>query len=406
LPCRGANMLVRDFIKLAISSVFAHRMRSFLTALGIAVGIASVILLTSIGEGIHRFVLSEFTQFGTNLIAVTPGKANTMGMSGAVVSNVRPLSMEDAEALGRLPKILDVVPVIQGNAAIESGHRSRRTMVLGVGSAVPKVWQMKPSVGRFLPEDNPRHARPFVVIGSKVRSELFATKNPLGKRIRIGSESYRVIGVMESKGQMLGFDLDDAVYIPAQKAMSMFNRESVMEIDLLYAPDADSEALSDNIRKLLLARHGGEDFTIITQDQMLETLGSILNILTLAVGALGAISLLVGGIGILTIMTIAITERTPEIGLLRAVGAKRSEILSLFISEAILLASIGGGAGLILGAGGAWLLGVAVPELPTHTPWSYAIAAELVAAAIGLIAGVTPAYKAANLDPVDALRAE
>ena len=399
-------MLTRDFIKLAIGSVWAHRMRSFLTALGIAVGIASVILLTSIGEGIHRFVLAEFTQFGTNLIAVTPGKASTLGISGAVVSNVRPLSMDDAEALKRLPRVLDMVPVVQGNAAIEAGHRSRRTMVLGVGSAVPRVWQMKPSVGRFLPDDDPRHARPFVVLGSKVRNELFATKNPLGKRIRIGSESYRVVGVMESKGQMLGFDLDDAVYIPAQKAMSMFNRESVMEVDLLYSPDTDSKALSDKIKQLLTSRHGREDFTIITQDQMLETLGSILNILTLAVGALGAISLLVGGIGILTIMTIAITERTPEIGLLRAVGARRTEILTLFIGEAIVLASIGGIAGLVLGAGGAWLLGVAVPALPTHTPWSYVIAAELVAAAIGLAAGVAPAYKAANMDPVEALRTE
>jgi len=399
-------MLTRDFIKLAIGSVWAHRMRSFLTALGIAVGIASVILLTSIGEGIHRFVLAEFTQFGTNLIAVTPGKASTLGISGAVVSNVRPLSMDDAEALKRLPRVLDVVPVVQGNAAIEAGHRSRRTMVLGVGPAVPRVWQMKPSVGRFLPDDDPRHARPFVVLGSKVRNELFATENPLGKRIRIGSESYRVVGVMESKGQMLGFDLDDAVYIPAQKAMSMFNRESVMEVDLLYSPDTDSKTLSDKIKQLLTSRHGREDFTIITQDQMLETLGSILNILTLAVGALGAISLLVGGIGILTIMTIAITERTPEIGLLRAVGARRTEILTLFIGEAIVLASIGGIAGLVLGAGGAWLLGVAVPALPTHTPWSYAIAAELVAAAIGLAAGVAPAYKAANMDPVEALRTE
>lgn len=399
-------MLTRDFIKLAIGSVWANRMRSFLTALGIAVGIASVILLTSIGEGIHRFVLAEFTQFGTNLIAVTPGKTSTLGISGAVVSNVRPLSMDDAEALKRLPQVLDVVPVIQGNAAIESGHRSRRTMVLGVGPAVPRVWSMKPSVGRFLPDDDPRHARPFVVLGSKVRNELFATENPLGKRIRIGGESYRVVGVMESKGQMLGFDLDDAVYIPAQKAMSMFNRESMMEVDLLYAPDTDSELLSDKIKQLLMNRHGSEDFTIITQDQMLETLGSILNVLTLAVAALGAISLLVGGIGILTIMTIAITERTPEIGLLRAIGARRREILSLFISEAIVLASIGGIAGLILGAGGAWLLGVAIPALPTYTPWSYAIAAELVAAAIGLAAGVAPAYKAANLDPVEALRAE
>jgi putative ABC transport system permease protein len=399
-------MLTRDFIKLSLGSVVAHRLRSFLTALGISVGIASVVLLTSIGEGIHHFVLGEFTQFGTNLIAVTPGKTSTFGMSGAQISNVRPLSLDDAEALGRLPKIRAVVPVIQGNAAIESEQRSRRTMILGVGPAVPEVWQMHPAIGRFLPADDPRYARPFVVLGSKVRDELLGTENPLGRRIRIGGESYRVIGVMESKGQMLGFDLDDTVYIPIQKAMSMFNRESMMEVDLLYATDADSEDIADSIRKLLIARHGNEDFTIITQDQMLETLGSILNILTLAVGALGGISLLVGGVGILTIMTISVTERTSEIGLLRAIGAGRREILLLFIGEAVVLASIGGLAGLVLGAGGAWLLGVAIPALPTHTPWSYVLLAECIAAAIGLAAGVAPAYRAANLDPIEALRAE
>ncbi len=399
-------MLTRDFIQLSLGSVIAHRMRSFLTALGIAVGIASVVLLTSIGEGVHRFVLAEFTQFGTNLIAVTPGKTSTLGMSGAVVSNVRPLSIEDAQALARLPQVLATVPVIQGNAAIESGDRSRRTMVLGVGSAVPEVWQMRPAIGRFLPADDPRHARAFVALGSKVRSELFGTGNPLGRRIRIGSESYRVIGVMESKGQMLGFDLDDAVYIPTQKAMSMFNRESMMEVDLLYTPEVRSETLAKEVRKLLIQRHGNEDFTIITQDQMLETLGSILDILTLAVGALGGISLLVGGVGILTIMTISVKERTPEIGLLRAIGAARRNVLALFLGEAVVLASIGGLAGLLLGAGGAWLLGVAIPDLPTHTPWSYVVLAELIAAAIGLAAGVAPAYQAANLDPIEALRAE
>ncbi len=399
-------MLIRDFVRLSLGSVIAHRLRSFLTALGIAVGIASVVLLTSIGEGIHHFVLAEFTQFGTNLIAVTPGKTSTFGMSGAMISNTRPLSLDDAEALSRLPEVHAMVPVIQGNAAIESEQRSRRSMILGVGPAVPEVWLMQPSVGRFLPADDPRHARPFVVLGSKVRSELFGGDNPLGKRIRIGSESYRVIGVMESKGQMLGFDLDDTVYIPIQKAMSMFNRESLMEVDLLYAADANSETVAEGVRKLLLQRHGNEDFTIITQDQMLDTLGSILDILTLAVGALGGISLLVGGVGILTIMTIAVTERTPEIGLLRAIGAGRREILLLFIGEAVVLASIGGLAGLILGAGGAWLLGATIPELPTHTPWVYVLMAECVAAAIGLTAGVAPAYQAANLDPIEALRAE
>ncbi|OOZ35680.1 ABC transporter permease [Solemya velesiana gill symbiont] len=399
-------MLLDDFIKLALGSVIAHRMRSFLTALGIAVGIAAVVLLTSLGEGIHKFVLAEFTQFGTHLIAITPGKASTFGISGAVINNVRPLSLEDAEALGRLPRIQAVVPMVQGNASVEYGKRTRRTMIFGTGSEVPSVWSMKPTMGRFLPDDDTTHARPFAVLGSKVRKELLGDINPLGQRVRIGGESYRVIGVMESKGTLLGFDLDDAVYIPTQKAMAMFDQESLMEVDLLYTPGTDSEVLAERIKKFLKQRHGSEDFTVITQDQMLETLGDALNILTLAVGALGGISLLVGGVGILTIMTIAVTERTAEIGLLRALGAGKRQILWLFIGEAVALAALGGLAGLTIGAGGAWLLGVAVPALPTHTAWSYVLLAEAISIVIGLAAGVAPAWRAAGLDPIEALRSE
>jgi len=399
-------MLINDSAKLAIAALSSQRMRSFLTALGIAVGIASVVLLTSIGEGIHKFVLSEFTQFGTNLIAVSPGKTTTAGMSGAIISNVRPLSIDDALALAQNPKILGVVPFVQGNAPVEFGKRSRRTYVFGVGSQVPTVWQMKVAMGRFLPDDDPRTARAFAVLGSTVKDELLGSVNPLGRRIRIGGERYRVIGVMESKGQMLGFDLDDAVYIPTQRALGMFDRESLMEIDMIYGSDSNVDEIVKNVKALLMDRHGAEDFTITTQEQMLDVLGSVLNILTLAVGALGGISLLVGGVGILTIMTISVTERRAEIGLLRAIGAGRGQILSLFIGEAVVLSSIGGLAGLMIGGGGAWLLGMIVPALPTHTPWLYVVLAEILAALIGLLAGVLPAHRAANLDPIEALRAE
>ncbi len=399
-------MLINDSVKLAISALTSQRMRSFLTALGIAVGIGSVVLLTSIGEGIHKFVLSEFTQFGTNLIAVSPGKTTTAGMSGAIISNVRPLSIDDALALAQTPKILGVVPFVQGNAPVEFGNRSRRTYVFGVGSQVPTVWQMKVAIGRFLPDDDPRTARAFAVLGSTVKDELLGSANPLGRRIRIGGERYRVIGVMESKGQMLGFDLDDAVYIPTQRALGMFDRESLMEIDMIYGGDSNVDEIVKSVKALLMDRHGTEDFTITTQEQMLDVLGSVLNILTLAVGALGGISLLVGGVGILTIMTIGVTERRAEIGLLRAIGAGRGQILALFIGEAVVLSSIGGLAGLIIGAGGAWLLGMIVPALPTHTPWLYVLLAEILAALIGLLAGVLPAHRAANLDPIEALRAE
>ena len=399
-------MLLKDSVKLSLAALFSQRMRSFLTTLGITVGIAAVVLLTSLGEGVHRFVLSEFTQFGTNLIGVTPGKATTAGISGGIISNVRPLSMDDAAALKRLPNIIAVAPVVQGNAPVEFGKRSRRTYIFGVGPQAPKVWQIRVAKGRFFTADDPSASRAFAVLGSKVRDELFVGENPLGRRIRIGGERYRVIGVMESKGQLLGFDLDDAVYIPTSRALAIFNRDSLMEIDLLYATGSSADQVAKKIKKLLMARHGAEDFTIITQEQMLEVLGSVLDILTLAVGAVGGISLLVGGVGILTIMTIAVNERTAEIGLLRAIGAGRRHILFLFIGEAVVLSSIGGLAGLIIGAGGAWFLGVAVPALPTHTPWSYVVLAEILAVSIGLLAGVMPAYRAANLDPIEALRAE
>ncbi|MGB5614937.1 MAG: ABC transporter permease [Sedimenticolaceae bacterium] len=395
-----------DLIHLTGSAILAHRTRSLLTGLGIAVGIAAVVLLTAIGEGVQRFVVHEFTQFGTNLLAISPGKTQTFGVSGAVFSNVRPLSLDDAEALRQLPQVSDVVPFVQGNAAVEAQGRTRRTTVFGTGPGVPEVWQIKPALGRFLPDDEARRARAFAVLGSKLRSELFGTRSPLGERIRVGGETYRIVGTMQPKGQMLGFDLDDTVYIPVARAMAMFDRDSLMEVDVLYHAGSDATELARRIKERLIARHGNEDFTIVTQDQMLEVLGSVLEVLTLAVGALGAISLLVGGIGILTIMTISVNERTPEVGLLRALGAGRRQIMGLFLGEAVVLAGCGGAVGLLLGIGGAWFITIAVPGLPTHVAWDYALLALGIAMGIGLAAGVLPALRAAALDPVTALRAE
>ncbi len=395
-----------DFIHLTTHAVRAQRLRSVLTALGIAVGIAAVVLLTSLGEGVHHFVLAEFTQFGTNLIGINPGRRTTHGISGAVISNVRPMTIEDAHALARLPEVIASVPFLQGNAEVEAGHHTRRTTIFGTGPEVPKVWQLPVAMGRFLPADPPRAARAFAVLGSTVRHDLFGADNPLGQRIRIGGESFRVVGVMEPKGRMLGFDLDDAVYVPTAKALAMFNRESLMEIDVLYHAGANSKVVAGKIRKVLMARHGSEDFSITTQEQMLQVLGSVLDILTMAVAALGGISLAVGGVGILTIMSIAVNERTGEIGLLRALGTGRGQIMALFLGEAVVLAALGGLAGLVLGAGSAWLLGALIPAMPTHTSWGYVVTAELLAAVVGLAAGVFPARRAARLKPVDALRAE
>lgn len=389
-----------------MGAVLAYRLRSMLTVLGILVGIGSVVLLTSIGEGVRVFVVNEFTQFGTNLVAVVPGKTETFGISGATISTVRPLSIDDMEALQRLDKVVRAVPVVQGNASIEYGSRSRRTIVLGVNSGVPETWKMPVASGRFLPEDSVRASRSYAVLGSKLRDELFGNSNPLGKRIRVGGDRYRVVGVMASKGQMLGFDLDDTIYIPIDKTLEMFNRESLMEIDILYEAGTSVEQLTEKIRRTLIARHGDEDFTIITQDKMLDVLGSILDILTLGVAAIGGISLLVGAVGILTIMTISVTERTSEVGLLRALGAKRNHILRLFLGEAVVLSFAGGLLGVITAILLVWLLKLVIPALPVEIAWQYVSAALVLALIIGLLTGIVPALRAAGMQPLEALRTE
>ena len=395
-----------DLIKLSYRTVISHKLRSCLTALGLVIGIAAVIILTSIGRGIHHYVLAEFTQFGTHLVAVFPGKTTTLGLSGATISTVRPLTVADAVSINRLDNVMAVLPLVQGNARIEAATRQRRSNVFGVGAAVPEVWKINVANGRFLPANEQANPRAFAVLGHKLAVELFADSSSLGKRIRIGSDRFRVIGVMEKKGQMMGFDMDDTIYIPTAKALALFNRESVMEIDVLYKSNTSVSNIEKSISRQLITRHGGEDFSLITQDQMLKSMDSILKILTLSVAALGGISLLVGSVGILTIMTIAVSERISEIGLLRAVGAEQNTIFKLFLFEALVLSLVGGSLGVVSGIVIVQLISIAVPELPVQLAWAYIMAAFAVSLLIGLLAGVVPAMKAARLQPLEALRTE
>ncbi|MDP2370184.1 ABC transporter permease [Rhodoferax sp.] len=400
-------MLLRDAAQLALRAITAQRLRSFLTLLGIAVGIAAVILLTSIGEGIHRFVLAEFTQFGTNIASVSPGKVKTSGPAPTgIPTSVRPLSLDDARALARLPHVTGMTAMVWGNTEVGGNGRLRRTTVNGVGADMLKVYSMSVKTGQFLPDENLENARAFVVLGAKLKSELFGGANPLGARVRVGNLQFRVIGVLEAKGQFLGIDLDDAAYIPTARALELYNRDGMMKIDIAYAQGVPAATVVASIKSALSARHGREDFTIVTQEDMLRTLSNILDILTMAVGALGSISLLVGGVGIVTIMTIAVSERTSEIGLLVALGAPRRTILGLFLGEAVALSALGGVIGLVLGIGLAQFIHLAVPALPVHTPMTFVVLAEGLAVAIGLLAGVLPARRAARLDPVQALRSE
>lgn len=399
--------MLEDVFNQAMRAVLGHRLRSALTMLGILIGIASVILLTSIGEGARRFIMSEFTQFGTNLVSVSPGRVETSGVPGALGGTTHELTLSDLEALDRIRGVEQTVPVAMGTAAVEYGERSRNTFVYGVTADGPQTWSMAVRSGRFLPGGDPRYGSPLAVLGPTLKRELFGERNALGEHIRIAGQRYLVIGIMESKGQFLGFDIDDAAYIPVALALPLFNRDDLHEIDVLIANTTVVDSVVARMRAVLIKRHGGEeDFTITTQTGMLETFDRIISIVSLAVGGIGGISLLVGAIGILTMMWISVSERTAEIGLAKAIGATPRQILWLYLTEAAVISGAGGVMGLVVGFGIAQLLHLLVPGLPVHTPTKFVVLALVVSLGVGLVSGILPAQRAARLDPVFALGAE
>jgi putative ABC transport system permease protein len=400
-------MSTGDLLKLAWQSIWFHRQRSMLTMLGVLIGIASVILLTSIGEGTRQYVLSEFTQFGTTLVAVNPGRIETSGAPGALGITVHPLTLEDAEAVRRIRGVERVVPVVMGAAPVEHEGRTRHIFVYGVTADAPTVWGMPVRVGRFLPRMELRQTAPLAVLGPKAKRELFGEENCLGRHVRISGQRFQVIGIMEPKGQFLGFDIDDSVYVPVGNARQLFNRDALHEIDLLASNASLIEPVVKQIKSVLRERHDREeDFTVTTQTGMLETMDRIIRIVSLAVGGIGAISLLVGAIGILTVMWISVNERTTEIGLVRAVGATPRQVQAMFLTEATVLSTLGGMLGLGMGMGLAQLLQIQFPALPVHTPATFVVAALVVSLAVGLLSGLLPARRAAALDPIAALAEE
>lgn len=400
-------MTPADVLRLALGSVTAHRLRSALTVLGIVIGIASVVLLTSLGEGTREAILSEFSQFGTNTLVVTSGKIETHGIAGAVGGTTRPLSIGDAEALREAPGIEKVVPVVFGTARVSSGERSRDTFVYGASADGPAVWRFDVRLGRFLPDTELDRATPVAVLGPKLKTELFGPENAIGRHVKVGGFRFLVIGVMAPVGQFIGLTLDDAVYVPVASAQQVFDRAHLMEIDAIFSPGLPPARVVAGAKRVLSARHGGEeDFTVMTQGEMLDSFGRVFAVVSSAVAGIGAISLLVGAIGILTMMWIAVGERTAEIGLLKALGATRADVRNIFLAEAALLSGAGGAAGILVAVTLGSLVRLAFPAVPFSTPPAYAAAALGTAVAVGLLAGVAPARRAAGLDPVENLRAE
>jgi putative ABC transport system permease protein len=396
-----------ELFRLALGAVVSHRLRSALTMLGILIGIASVILLTSIGEGTRRFVMAELLQFGTDVIFIRAGRITTTGPPTAILSTVRKLTIEDAIALRRVPGVLRSMPVVVGNARVEAGPRGRSIFVIGVTSDAPHAWKVGVGQGRFLPSGDPRRSGPMTVLGPRTKEELFGGANAVGEHVRIGGERFLVVGVMAPKGVLLGLDIDDRAYIPVASAQQLFNSDGLTEIHVQFATGLGVKTVSERITKTMKDRHSGEeDFTLISQTDMLSLFDRVLAIVSTGVTAIGGIALIVGAIGILTMMWISVNERTSEIGVARALGATPNQVMMLFLIEAAILSFAGGALGVAAGMGIAWSLQVAFPGLPVVARWGYVAAALAMSMAVGLLSGVVPARRAAALDPVEALRAE
>ena len=394
-----------DGAHLAAQSLQAQRTRSLLTLLAMAIGVAAVVLLTGLAEGARDYVRGQFASLGSHLLIVLPGRSETRGGPPPLLGTTpRPLTLDDALALTRVHAIRRVAPAIVGSVPVRHGGLEREVTVIGSTAELLEVRNLRMAQGKFLPAGDPHRARPVAVLGARLKRELFGNRNPLGAWLRIQDRRYRVIGVLAEGGQSLGIDLGDMAVIPVAEAEHLFNTESLFRI-LIQARGEDAiEPARRAILRIIRKRHDGkDDITIITQDAILAAFGRIFTALTLAVGGVAAISLLVAGILTMNVMLVSVTQRTAEIGLLKALGASNGEIRQLILGESGLLSLAGAAAGLVL----AVLVILAerrlFPGFPLAIPTWAVLFSVAMALGTGLLFSWLPARRAARLDPVRAL---
>ncbi len=398
-----------ETFQVSLEAILSNKVRSGLSMLGVIIGVLAVILLVSIGQGAKVYITKELTGLGTNLLIIQPGKTSTKGgFHPPSAGTVRKLTYDDSQALRRRAWLLtDAVPVVLGSGSIKYQSRSRDTLIIGTSPEFQRVRNLFVETGSFISQGDVDSKEKVIILGRTVKDELFGQENPLGKVVTVSDARYRVIGVMMKKGTSLGMDVDDIVYVPVTSGQELFDTDALFEIIATTPRAEDTDRAVAQIKDVLIRRHAHrEDFTIVTQGAMMQTMNTILDILTAALGGIAGISLLVGGIGIMNIMLVSVRERTREIGIRKAVGARNSDIMAQFLIEAMTISGVGGIIGILIGVGLALLIPMFVTVLPTSVSMWSILMAFFFSMAVGIFFGVYPARKAALQDPIQALRYE
>jgi putative ABC transport system permease protein len=399
-------MKITDCNRIAFGALARYPLRTFMMLLATAIGVAAVVVLSSLGEAARRFVIGEFQSLGTHLIIVLPGKSETTGSGlGLMIGETpRDLTLDDARALMRSSAVEKVAPVIIGSASVSLGGLERDITVFGTTSNFREIRQWKMMLGDFLPNVGMERAAPICAIGSLISEEFFGRESPIGRWLRVGDQRCRVAGVLAPQGTSVMINTDEAVMVPVVSAQAMFDSPGLFRI-IIQATSRDSmPKAQQDVRRIITDRHyGEEDVTVITQDAVLKTFDGIFGVLTAALAGIASVSLVVAGVLIMNVMLVAVSQRTREIGLLKALGAKKRQIIALFITEAVFLALMGAAVGVALGYGTVGLMLGIYPTLDFTPPLWAVASAVMVAFASGVVFGILPARRAADLDPIAAL---
>lgn len=399
-------MILRDHLRFSLIAITRQRFRTIMQLVAMAIGVLAVVLLTGIGEGGRQYVLAEFSALGKDTIILLPGRKETSGgMSPLSGEGTRNITLDDAISLLRLRNIERIAPLIANNTSISAGNRSRESLIIGTNAAFFTIRQLDVRQGKILADIPLNQTQPDCVIGAQLKNELFGPRVAIGQWLKFLDYRCRIIGILADTGTGLGMNMSDALIIPVANAMQLFNTEGLFRVMIDVRSVQAIPTLISTIEQHMTVRHDGQlDVTVVTPDSILAAFDNILLVLTLAIAGIGGISLIVAGVLIMNMTVISVSQRSAEIGLLKALGASSHEVKILFITEAAMLAICGAALGLASAEVCLWLARQQFPDIPFHAPWWASATAVGVAAGTGLLFAWLPARRAAAQAPVLALQ--